>query len=516
MKKQTINLIIGEKEAWYGGSVRHGFKMPLTKNSKYQIDFNVMPTDNQFNTVFVSTEGRYVISKGELSVSVFGGVFTVISDEGIEIGNTGKTLKDAYLEAASKLFIKSKKSVPAESLIKPQFCSWTETGVNVSGEKIVAYAKSIVDAGYAHDIMIIDDGWSNGYGDWSFDTNKFPNPKKTVDELHSLGFKVILWLVPFVNENTKTFETLKANGGLIRNADGSLYKAEWWNGRSCVLDLTSPFAGKWIRQTLNYLQTEYGVDGFKFDAGDPNYYLYDNLTYAPTTPVKQCEAWTELAEEFDLSELRACYKHGGSHVIMRLCDKRRCWNADCGIGGLVPDIINAGLCGYAYTCADMIGGGIISEFLNDNGENYDYEIISRFCECCALLPCMQFSYGYWKKNAKVADIFSKFINLHLSFSDYFKDLISQSEKDFSPIVRSLEYEFPHQGYEFEMHDFMLGDKILVSPVIKVGVYEKEVRLPSGCGWICETDGKKYRGGETAKVSCPIGTLVYFRRMNDEI
>ena len=50
---------------------------------------------------------------------------------------------------------------------------------------------------------------------------------------------------------------------------------------------------------------------------------------------------------------------GGEALVQRLGDKDYSWNA---VGLLIPDMIAAGLLGYAYACPDMIGGGQFASF----------------------------------------------------------------------------------------------------------------------------------------------------------
>ena len=72
----------------------------------------------------------------------------------------------------------------------------------------------------------------------------------------------------------------------------------------------------------------------------------------------------------------------------------------------------------------------------------------------------------------------------------------------------MEYAFPHQGYERVNDQFMLGDRILVAPVLESGT-NKEVILPVGV-WRGR-DEKLYRG--PAKLSLAVGydELCYFEK-----
>ena len=54
----------------------------------------------------------------------------------------------------------------------------------------------------------------------------------------------------------------------------------WWNGYSASLDLTNPRAVTYFQERLAYLVEEYGVDGFKLDAGDRVLIVSDGLSEA--------------------------------------------------------------------------------------------------------------------------------------------------------------------------------------------------------------------------------------------
>lgn len=54
-------------------------------------------------------------------------------------------------------------------------------------------------------VMEIDDRWQSAYGDLTFDQKKFPDAKGMVDQLHEMGFKVTVWVMPFVEENSEAY-----------------------------------------------------------------------------------------------------------------------------------------------------------------------------------------------------------------------------------------------------------------------------------------------------------------------
>ncbi|MGN1048886.1 MAG: glycoside hydrolase, partial [Eubacteriales bacterium] len=79
------------------------------------------------------------------------------------------------------------------------------------------------------------------------------------------------------------------------------------------------------------------------------------------------------------------------------------------------------------------------------------------------------------------------------------------------IVRSMEYQFPGHGYENLNTQFMLGDDILVAPVVEKGEQVKTVYLPEG-DWKEQNDGTVYHGGCAVSVPAPVDRLPWFRRV----
>lgn len=507
---KKINILNGEY--FWGGSTAQGIRMPLTDKSEYKWSCIKGCQGNGFNGVYLSNFGRYVYTDGEFSVEVSNGVLTLFSNSEIVFGVTNEgTLKSAHLFVMKKLFNKSEVSVPKNLLLYPQYCTWTEMLTNVTEEKIIAYAESIANANLPRCLFIIDDGWMNDFGDWEFNKEKFSNPKRMIKRLHELGFIVEMWLVPFVSENVPDIQLLIDNNALVRDKDGKPSLKAWWNGKSYVLDMTNPFTENWLTEKLNYLIKEYDVDGFKADGGDCDYYSYDDLTYAETTPAEQCYLWSKFANKYEYSELRSVFRCGYTQVITRLSDKQRNWSYECGIGALVPNMIQSGLIGYPFACADMIGGGVSSDFDKAGSENFDFELISRFCECSTLMPCMQFSYAYWNRDEKIKKLFQTCTKTHMSISQYLSELIDQSHNDFLPILRHLEYEFPHQNYEEVNYAFMLGSDYLVAPIVEKGKTTQTISLPKGYNWIYCPTGQSFSGGQTVTVDAPIGVLPYFKK-----
>ena len=81
----------------------------------------------------------------------------------------------------------------------------------------------------------------------------------------------------------------------------------WWNGVSAVLDLTNPESEKWFKGVLNNLINEFGVDGFKLDAGDGRFYK-GIKSLKEVNPNTHTELFAKIGLSYPYNEYRATWK----------------------------------------------------------------------------------------------------------------------------------------------------------------------------------------------------------------
>ena len=516
-----IDLLPGE--GFWGGSVNDGCAMPFTATSVFRADHR-RGCENQGMPLLLSDKGRYIWSETPLAFSFETGKLTVESDTSIEMAQVGETLRDAYLGAMRTHFPFSGKVPRKEFFETAQYNTWMQFTYDPTEERVLSYAHAIVDHGYTPGILIIDEGWHLPYGDWRFDPVKFPHPKEMIRELHALGFKVMLWVVPYVRMDGRAYlgEVRRdlnpghADEIFLRTAKGDVAVCRWWNGYSALLDMTNAYNRAFLDRQLRALTDEYGVDGFKFDGGTMRSYTGEETVNGKVAPVSDAVssamarnlAWNEFGARYEFHEYKDTYKGGGKPVIQRLRDRGHCWDND-GINTILPNSLVQGLLGYPFICPDMIGGGEWSYRVNP-ALKVDEELFVRMAALSAFFPMMQFSWAPWEalseENQKTVLGFAR---LHARMAPALWEIISESAKTGEPILRSLEYQFPHSGYRNVTDEFLVGDKFLVCPVVTKGTTEKEVLLPEG-NWQDET-GRIYVAG-TYRLPAPLDTLLWFRKV----
>lgn len=503
-----------DDEYWYGGAVEEWKHMPFYKGCDYSVDLTVNQTYNQAAPFFVSSCGRYLFSNSGFSLTMQDGNVTAIGSEEIFFGAAkGGTLQAGYIEAQARFFPPSGKLPDALMFSRPQYSTWIELGYDQRQDKILGYAQTIIDAGMPAGEIIIDDGWQEDYGVWNFNARAFQNPKTMVEKLNDMGFKVILWLVPYISPDSFVFRELERKGLLVRDSNGQTAIRKWWNGYSALLDLTNPKTIEWVAAQTENLKNNFGIDGFKLDGGDAYLYKTDDMTYEKSDPNGQCRRWAELGLAYAFSELRACWGCGGSGIAQRLSDKSHVWNGQTGLSALIPCAVQLGLIGHPFCCPDMIGGGQISDF-SDRTAAVDEELCIRWLEASLMMPMMQFSFAIWRNlSEKAHNIVVDFARKRAALGEYFCSLAEKAARSGQPIIQSLEFAYPKHGYEKTVDCFVVG-KYLVAPVLVKGARERRVRLPKG-RWKNRINNQEVIGGKEATYRVELDELLYFEEINKE-
>ena len=466
-----------DAERYWGGNVADAHHMPYDSGVKVNLVNNAL--SNQQQEMLVSNQGFWLYSDKPFAFEVKPDSLVIESAYPIYTGRAKeKTLRAAYHELVERMHDFNGKIPDPIMFTQPQWNTWIEFGIKQSAKGLLDYAKSIQKNNFPGSLIMVDDKWQTEYGDYDFDATKFPEPKKTLDELHEMGFRVMVWVVPFVHETAKSYPSLKENNYLLRSKKtGDVHFIHWWNGRAALLDLTNPDCMKWFVGQLKGLQDKYGVDGFKLDGGDVHFYSNpDVLAYdAEATSHEHCIAFARVGLNFSLNEYRACAGLGGQPLSQRLRDKEHQWPL---VQQLVPHMAAEGIWGYPYCCPDMIGGGEITTLSpNTPKDKIDNELIVRGAQAHALMPMMQFSVAPWRVlNDEQLTIVRKAAKLHEKFGPKFLELAKQASKTGEPILRSMEYSYPHAGYLEVKDQFMIGTDLLVAPVVEKGMRKRTVLL----------------------------------------
>lgn len=120
---------------------------------------------------------------------------------------------------------------PNERMIRhPIWSTWARYKANVTEARVESYADEIIANNFNNSQIEIDDNWETCYGSAKFDPVKFPNVRALTRRLKRKGFRVTLWIHPFINRGCEpAYSTALKNSYFVKSTDGRV-QMSWWQG----------------------------------------------------------------------------------------------------------------------------------------------------------------------------------------------------------------------------------------------------------------------------------------------
>ncbi len=378
----------------------------------------------------------------------------------------------------------------------------------------------------------IDRPYATGVNTFDFDPVKFPFPDAMLQLAHDLGFRVSLWHTPYLDEADPSTQALRdeaATNGYYPPTHGVLLN-KWGK----PVDLTNPSAMTWWKSLIQKY-VDMGIEGFKLDYGEDivpgvfgarsvwefsdgsdertmhsQFQRFYHRTYAELLPDEGnfllCRGGT-YGDQVSVSvvwpgDLDASFaKHGEKATDSGGAS----YSA---VGGL-PAALIAGLTlgpsGFPFFGADT--GGY-------RHSPPDKELFTRWFQVTALSPVMQIGTSAndvaWEPTAangfdqEMLDWYREYTRLHLRLFPYIWSYAKRLATDGRPIQRALGLAYPELGVHPD-DTFLLGDSLLVAPVVERGQTQREVVLPPG-KWLDYWTGASEDGDRTITTNAPLGVL----------
>ncbi len=362
------------------------------------------------------------------------------------------------------------------------------------------------------DAVILDLYWFTGMGDYTWNLERFPDPKQLVANLLGMGFWTILINEPYIVQGSSSYLVLHGRPDLVgRTVEGNAYDLPgFWYGNALLLDLTNPDAADWYREKA---VTELGdsIGGLWTDLGEPelhppdmvhqggmanDVHNYYNLIWSRTV-AEAFEQQRPGQRIFNLT--RSGYAGSQRYGVFT-------WSGDVAAGwtgfSVQPSfVLQMGLSGLAYEGSDL--GGFT------NRANAD--LYTRWLAHGALSPVMRAHgdhkttepYGFDEQHT---DWNRQIIELRYRLLPYLYTLAHENSETGMPIVRPLFFIDPDDlRLRNEDTAYLFGDRLLVAPVMVDGAEGRNVPFPSG-NWIDYWTDDIHLGSHDEFVASPLGTI----------
>jgi alpha-D-xyloside xylohydrolase len=378
----------------------------------------------------------------------------------------------------------------------------------------------------------IDRPYATAVNTFDFLPSQFPDPEGMVDLTHRLGFRIGLWHTPYLDVGSQATSELRrvANeSGYYPPTPGT--RLNPWGG---AIDLTNPDARAWWQSNLS-TYTDLGFEGYKLDymedivpgllgartkweffdgTTERVQHQYFQFTYHqtyfqtldPEAPFLLCRSATWGSQTLGViiwpGDLDASLTYH-----REIFTNRRGEEID-GVGGL-PAALIAGLglgpSGFPFYGSDT-GGYRHSPTTK--------EIFTRWFQQTALSTVMQIGTSAndvaWEFEAEngfdeeMLGWYRVYTRLHLRLFPYVWSYAATLATDGRAIQRPLGLAYPELGVHPD-DTYLMGDHLLVAPVVREGVTERPVTLPPG-DWIDWWTGEVIAGGREVTAAAPLSTL----------
>jgi alpha-glucosidase (family GH31 glycosyl hydrolase) len=396
-------------------------------------------------------------------------------------------------------------------------------------DNVRAVAKKLRDAGVPSSVIWTED-WRGGeqvgdsyrlVEDWGVDPTLYPDMKALTDELHGEGFHFHVYFNPFVFKDSKAWTETSPQGFLVKHPDGTDYT---FTGATFtdtgLIDLDNPAARAWAVQKMRDA-IALGADGWMNDFGE--WLPADAVTAKGPSLGRHnpyAVAWQETAREaidgvHDGTE-RLFFGRSGWFGTPALADviwggdQRTDFEPDDGFPTVVPIGIGLGLVGIS-TYGHDIGGYQSATNLPSTKELY-----FRWTELGAWSPVMRTHHGTapklewsWQSDDETLAHFRRYAKQHMALVPYLEGLARVASDTGLPMWRGLMIGHPEDAKVWGIKDeVMLGDGILLAPVLTEGALSRPVYLPAG-RWYPWAGGEAIEGGATVTADAPLAEIPIF-------
>jgi len=174
----------------------------------------------------------------------------------------------------------------------------------------------------------------------------------------------------------------------------------------------------------------------------------------------------------------------------------------------IPMFETLGLSGVSFVGTDV--GGFIGRS--------DGELLTRWYQIGFLTPMcrnhMQIdSYDHepWRFGKYYEDIIRKYLKLRYRLLPFLYTTLEEAGRTGVPLFRPLLLNYQQDTKTLNLDDeFMVGNDLLVAPVLKRDITSRMVYLPQGT-WVDYWTGKRISGGTMIRVEAPLETVPMFVR-----
>jgi len=402
-----------------------------------------------------------------------------------------------------------------------QQCRWSY----FPESEVIDLAQKFRDKKIPCDVIYLDIDYMDGYKIFTWNKERFPEPKNMISKLNELGFHIVTIVDPGIKVEKGYFaydEGIK-NDYFIKYPGGRNYTGSVWPGRCHFPDFTKPDVRAWWSGSFIHL-TDPGVEGFWNDMNEPSAWGQSIPNILEFDFDGRSAAMTQAHNVYGLEMSRATFE--GTMNLLK--GKRPFVLTRAGFSGIqrysavwtgdneatddhmllsARMVTSMGLSGLSFTGPDV--GGFMG--------NPSKELYARWLSLGVYTPFFR-NHSAWDTKAKepwsfgtdILNLSIGLISMRYKLLPYLYSEFYQSVINGMPVARSLaiNYTFDEKIYSWKFQNqYLFGSSILVAPVSCNQNFAK-VYLPEG-EWYRMSTGELFKGKNEIIVDAPLNDLPVF-------
>ena len=391
--------------------------------------------------------------------------------------------------------------------------------------QLMSVAQQFRDKKIPCDVIYLDIDYMDSYKIFTWNNERFPDPKSMIDKLNGMGFHIATIVDPGIKIDKDYFAYNEgmANNYFATYPNGANYTGSVWPGRCHFPDFTNEKVRKWWGNAFTHL-IEPGVEGFWNDMNEPSAWGQSIPNIVMFDYEGKKASMAQAHNIYGLQMSRATYE--GTRELLK--GRRPFVLTRAGYAGIqrysavwtgdndatddhmllsARMVTGLGLSGVSFTGPD-VGG-----FMGNTSE----QLYARWMSLGVYTPFFR-QHAAWDTKSKEPWAFGlnieyqvrEMIAQRYRLLPYIYSAFHESVNSGLPVARSLaiDYTSDEKVYWYSyQNEYLFGGNILVAP-LSCNQSAGKVYLPQG-GWYRLSSGDFYKGNLEVTVDAPLNDLPVF-------
>ncbi len=399
--------------------------------------------------------------------------------------------------------------------------------------EVLQVAQSFQEHRLPLDVIYLDIDYMDGYRVFTFNPKTFADPEELAESLKVMGISLVTIIDPGVKVDPQyaVYQQGERQHLFVEYANGEEFHARVWPGVCAFPDFAQSSTRQWWAN-LHQALLDTGVQGIWNDMNEPAMWGEGTEGSAGHPEEEQgivhhTTSGVELPHSlvhnlYALLEAHATYKglaaqrprpfilsRSGFSGIQRYAavwtgDNSSLWEH---LAMAIPMCLNLGLSGIPMVGPDIAG------FL----DNASAELYARWLQMGVFFPFVRAHSAIgtarhepWSFGQETLNIARRYIEYRYRLLPYWYSLFREAQVTGSPMMRPMFWTDASEDAFTTDDQFMVGDSLLIAPVIEEGARSRLVTLPAG-RWYDPWSGEWSTGGQRIKVEAPLDHLPLFMK-----